>query len=250
MYSQAGRLRLAALCFSLLLLAITSFAALASSDEQQQASSAKTAVNYLLYSSRPTLPSADNANNADADEAKLAARIKQHVTNSSHYHMDDTVNIEFANIIWRRMADNAASYAKKRYNESKPVVDEFLAAANVSAECKVSLNSALLHLSTLDEWAVKMWNAFGDFPATGLFEGTFNSMGSYHQCLYHVEPNQYVGSPQHCVFKYQPVLPKRPRHHHLFTKVPGLANFTEPTSVSLYATSITLTGYLQAVFIS
>lgn len=76
-----------------------------------------------------------------------------------------------------------------------------------------------------------VYNAFGDFPASGFFEGSFTSMGSYHQCV-DLEPNELIGSAQYCTFNFQPIVPKRPRYHNILASVEGLANFTNKDDVS------------------
>lgn len=76
-----------------------------------------------------------------------------------------------------------------------------------------------------------MYNAFGDFPSTGIFEGSLNSMGSYHQCV-NVEPNEWIGQAQYCTFKFQPIVPKRPKFHNILAGIENLANFTSSSDVS------------------
>lgn len=76
-----------------------------------------------------------------------------------------------------------------------------------------------------------VYNAFGDFPAQGFIEGSLNSMGSYHQCV-EVEPNELIGRAQYCSFKFQPVVPKRPRYHNILAPIQKLANFTDSNEVS------------------
>lgn len=76
-----------------------------------------------------------------------------------------------------------------------------------------------------------MYNAFGDFPATGFFEGSHTSMGSYHQCV-NLEPNEVIGKAQYCTYQFQPIVSKRPRYHNILHPVDGLANFTNEGDVS------------------
>lgn len=56
-------------------------------------------------------------------------------------------------------------------------------------------------------------------------------MGSYFQCV-DLEPNLYIGQPQYCTFKFQPIIPKRPRYHNILAAIENLANFTTKDDVS------------------
>lgn len=76
-----------------------------------------------------------------------------------------------------------------------------------------------------------MYNSFGDFPASGFFEGSLTSMGSYHQCV-DLEPNEWIGEPRYCTFKFQPIVPKRPRYHNILASIDNLANSTNKGDVS------------------
>lgn len=76
-----------------------------------------------------------------------------------------------------------------------------------------------------------MYNAFGDFPGTGLFEGSLTSMGSYSQCV-NVQPNELIGNAQYCMYSFQPIVPKRRKFHNILDPIKDLANFTNKDDVS------------------
>lgn len=99
------------------------------------------ALNYLLYSSSHRRPH--------------NGKIEQLLTNSSHSHASDTVNLQLANSIWEQMRNNAVEFAKHKAQEARPTVNRLLEQANVSLSCKQSLNSALDRLANLDGWALK-----------------------------------------------------------------------------------------------
>lgn len=179
------------------------------------------ALNYLLFSS---------SNNKHLD-AKLNDLLKD----SNHSHVSDTINLQLANSVWTKMRQNALEFAQQRAKEVKPTIDRLLNEANISSHCRESLNSVLDRLSKLDAWAVQMYNSFGDFPAAGFFEGSLTSMGSYHQCV-DLEPNQWIGKPQYCTFKFQPIVPKRPKYHNILAPIENLANFTSKDDVSVVTT--------------
>lgn len=89
-----------------------------------------------------------------------------------------------------------------------------------------------------------MYNSFGDFPASGFFEGSLTSMGSYHQCV-DLEPNEWIGEPRYCTFKFQPIVPKRPRYHNILASIDNLANSTNKGDVSNINFIGTLNHYLN-----
>lgn len=184
------------------------------------------ALNYLLFSS-PSEQNQPRASLAPADQ-----RLDRLLRDANHSHISDRVTLHLANSVWSKMRQNALDFARQRTEQSRPAINRLLEQANVSSNCKRSLNDIIDHLAKLDDWAVQMYNAFGDFPATGLFEGTHTSMGSYHQCV-KLEANQWIGQAQYCTFKFQPVLPKRPRYHNILARIDQLANFTSKDDVSV-----------------
>lgn len=177
-----------------------------------------TAVNILLFK--------DNEQHQKDDSV-----LKKLLTDTSHSHMSDVVDINLANSVWKKMNENALKFAQLKAKQSKPIIEEFLIQANVSNECNQSVNNVIDQAAMLTDWAVQMWNSFGDFPASGLFEGTLNSMGSYRQCV-DIEPNELIGTPQYCSFAFQPIIPKRPAYHNILHPIKDLANFTSKTDVS------------------
>lgn len=162
------------------------------------------------------------------------SEIERLLKDSNHSHVSDRVNISLANSIWQRMRLNALLYAQDRTRQVRPEMNRLLEMARVSSACNRSLNHLLDHIGTLDDWAMRMYNSFGDLPATGFFEGSFTSMGSYHQCV-EVEGNEWIGArgAQYCSLIYQPVVPRRPVYHNILSKIDSLANFTSKQDVSL-----------------
>lgn len=55
---------------------------------------------------------------------------------------------------------------------------------------------------------ISVLSAWGSFPPTGLFEGTFGDIGSYHGCL-EVPENLDIGHAHYCTVTYRPIMPKR-----------------------------------------
>lgn len=183
-----------------------------------------TALNYLLFSS--TNHTINNNNNING-----SIKVEELLKDSDHSHISDTINLQLANSIWDKMHDNALEYAHQRGELARPTINKLLEQANISSVCSRSINDIIDRLEKLDDWAVRMYNSFGDFPANGFFEGTHTSMGDYHQCV-NLEPNKWIGKAQYCTFKFQPILPKRPRYHNILATIDNLANSTRKEDVS------------------
>ena len=65
-----------------------------------------------------------------------------------------------------------------------------------------------------------VYNSWGHFPASGLFQGTFSDFGSYDQCLA-IEPNEIIGQPKYCSIDFVPFLPRRSINHNIFHNLNG-----------------------------
>lgn len=186
--------------------------------------------NYLLYTANKHSESSSDKNK----EAQQQLEINRLLKDTNHSHVSDAVDLKLANLVWSRMRQHALSYARDNARAARPTINALLERAQVSQACSSSLNGILDHLAQLDQWAVEMYNAWGDFPANGFFEGSFTSMGAYHQCVnarMPVELNH--GKPQYCTLKFQPIVPKRPRYHNILATIDQLANFTSPSDVSV-----------------
>lgn len=192
----------------------------ANKNQQQQQRHPSSYLNYLLYHKKQQQVST-------IDQLKLEKLLKD----TNHSHVSDTVSPQLADSIWKQMHLNALNFAQDSAQQARPSINQLLDQSGVGSQCKQSINDILDHLASLDEWAVAMYNSFGNFPATGFFEGSFTSMGSYHQCV-NVQHNQWIGKPQYCTLKFQPVVPKRPRYHNILAKIDNLASFTNKSDVS------------------
>lgn len=208
-------------CCALLSLALILLQFLQIQSNAQTAIQSNNAINIFMF-----------PNQLQHKQDKDDFQIKQLLTNTSHDHMSDTVSVELANSIWKKMEQNALKFAQSKAKQSKPIIDEFLNQANVSNSCKQSLNDVIDRAASLTQWAVQMWNSFGDFPPSGFSKGTLNSMGSFEECV-DLEPNEYIGRPQYCSFAFQPVVPKRPKYHNILNNIKDLANFTQNGDVSV-----------------
>lgn len=105
------------------------------------------ALNYLMFASSETARPAT----ANDDDFRLQNLLKD----SNHSHVSDAINLQLANTVWQRMRQNALNFAQQRTEEARPTINRLLEQANVGLACKQSLNSALDHLSKLDQWAVQ-----------------------------------------------------------------------------------------------
>lgn len=194
--------------------------------------------NYLLYTSVADSTAKQHHHNHHQQQQNNAHNpgLDSLLRDSNHSHASAIVDLQLANEVWTKMHDQVGSYAKSRVNLLRPTINNLLSKANVSLKCSQSILDTMDHLASLDDWAVMMYNSFGNFPAGGFFEGTHTSMGSYHQCV-NVEPNELIGQAQYCTLKFQPVIPQRPRYHNILATIDNLANFTRNNDVSVLPVS-------------
>lgn len=64
-----------------------------------------------------------------------------------------------------------------------------------------------------------MLTAWGNFPPTGFFEGTYGDIGSFHGCV-NVPENEAIGHAHYCTIAYRPVMPKRADYELIINKEP------------------------------
>lgn len=218
--------------FNILILSLSSFSpALHASHEStaggsEAASKANFYSNYYLHKAQEP-SSLMNTTTATIQNRQLISLL--HDTN--HSHASDVISLDFANDAWRLLRQNALEFARTRVEMLRPSVERLVEDSRVSQGCATALSGWLDRLMKLDKWAFQMYNAYGDFPATGFVEGTHNSMGAYESCV-EAQPNSIIGRPQYCSFAYQPILPKRPEYHNILAPIDHLANFTSPDEVS------------------
>lgn len=113
-----------------------------------------------------------------------------------------------------------ASVGLNNYVElAKPAIEELVFASNVSSECFAAIRSTLDGIRRLDSWAVKMANSWGAFPPSGIFEGTYSSVGSYHTCV-NIDPNHLIGHAHYCSLSFRPIMPARRDFELVVTKEP------------------------------
>lgn len=115
-----------------------------------QGNNEQASLNYLLYSRSNV--AADNNNNSSNSTVN---RISELLTNSSHNHASDSIDLKLANSVWFWMRQNSQDYARQRIAQARPVINKLLAQANVSRECEQSLNSVLDRMCELDQWAMQ-----------------------------------------------------------------------------------------------
>lgn len=165
---------------------------------------------------------APNNNSSTSDLKSLADKVLAIIKDVSHTHDNDQAQeIEVVRYAWRLMEQQALKYAQDRVHTIKPLIRELLAESQASGGCQESLMSWLDGFARLDDWAVMMWNSWGDFPAAGVFEGSFTDLGSYKGCL-NVRDNHLIGQTQYCTLDFEPIVPTRPRFHSVFKRILAL----------------------------
>lgn len=70
------------------------------------------------------------------------------------------------------------------------------------------------------------------FPPSGVFEGTFSDLGSYHQCkdIRLIDGTRKISS-MYCTIKFKPLLPTRPRFHNIHEQIPLFEKFYKKLDV-------------------
>lgn len=100
--------------------------------------------NFLLFSSGQQ----DSKLNTSASLIEL-------LTDSSHNHASERVDLQLANSVWRQMRQNALEFAKSRVDSVRPSISRLIEHSNVSSKCGQALQATLTHLAKLDLWAVQ-----------------------------------------------------------------------------------------------
>lgn len=192
-------------------------------------------VDYFIYTSQepavaqakpgaqilPSLNSIYTGNEGsktDAHLRELSDRVLAAVSNMSHTHDNDMIDLETSQYAWHLMEKQALTYTKNRVDILWPFLDSLIKEAQVSDPCRMAIKDWMEHLKKLDHWATLMWNSWGEFPPAGLFEGSFTDLGSYRGCI-SVPDNELIGQAQYCTLDFQPIVPTRPRFHSIFKRV-------------------------------
>lgn len=180
-----------------------------------------------------------NANNTLSD--KVLALTSN---GSQHQHDNNLIDLETTRFAWNLMERQALLYMQNQIHTLSPFIMELLSEADVSPECRKSVNNWLNELVLLKKWAVRMWNSWGQFPPAGLFEGSFTDLGSYRGCMaiendrndwkqahapltknnledFEHELENAIGQAQYCMLDFQPLIPTRPRFHSIFKHILG-----------------------------
>lgn len=169
------------------------------------------------------IPHSNSQNNSNE---QLSDKLLQLMQNTTHEHNNNqVVDLNLVKLAWHLMEKQALLYMQNRVAELRPFVQKLLIEANTTQACQSSISGWFDHLAKLDLWASLMWNSWGDFPPSGLFEGSFTDLGSYPSCM-QIEPNEIIGEPQYCMLDFQPLVPTRPRFHSILKQVLGV----NPTS--------------------
>ncbi|KAG9510485.1 Uridine diphosphate glucose pyrophosphatase NUDT14 [Fragariocoptes setiger] len=173
-----------------------------------------------------------------SDETSLNWQIARLLTNSSHRHDSNNVDLKISLKAWQIMQQQAMAYAEHKVKAFRPIINDLMQEANVSEPCNRAINDWLTHLAKFDRWAFNMWNAWGQFPSSGLLEGSFTDLGSYRGCL-SVEHHASIGEPQYCTLDFQPIVPKRPPFHNIFARIIELNATNSRQNNNISSTTIT-----------
>lgn len=76
-----------------------------------------------------------------------------------------------------------------------------------------------LQINKSNSNSVLVLTTWGNFPPTGIYEGTFGDIGSYHGCV-NVPQNPVIGHAHYCTVAYRPVMPTRRNYELIVRKEP------------------------------
>lgn len=131
----------------------------------------------------------------------------------------DDISVDMSKRAWNLMHYRAVQAITDRVELVKPAIVELLLSAEVSHQCRQSVNQLFDGAKRLESWAIKLINSWGNFPPVGLFEGTYSEMGSFHSCV-KIPENQYIDHAHYCSLTFRPVLPTRKDYEIVLRKEP------------------------------
>ncbi|XP_053201530.1 nose resistant to fluoxetine protein 6-like [Panonychus citri] len=133
---------------------------------------------------------------------------------------------------WTNIESQLSKVSQKFvYSFLSPILNETLSTIKVNHLCKLSYGTFLQDLASLQTWAIKIFDASGKFPITGLMEGSNSHLGRYDECLsiskeLTLESKSTLVKGQYCSLLVRPPLPERPKWATISNKISSLANIS------------------------
>lgn len=135
---------------------------------------------------------------------------------------DITANISIR--AWDLMHEHAAIAIEQKIDAAWPLVEKLLADARVSKQCVGSIKLMMAGAKRMESWAVKMVNAWGNFPFNGLFEGTYGDLGSFDSCI-DIRDNKYIDHAHYCSVSFRPLMPSTKDYELIVRKEPDVLRY-------------------------
>jgi hypothetical protein len=134
---------------------------------------------------------------------------------------------------WENFINASIAYRETNFFNDQKFFQTFYQKVNVSHQCEQSIFNTLKALKNLEDWSHQMYNSWGRFPPSGIFEGTVTDFGDYDQCLA-IKPNEVIGESQYCLIDTSFPLPKMNFHQNFFHKVNVLPQFINKSSNNVF----------------
>lgn len=190
-------------------------------------------VSSMLIPMESIYTSQSETQNNNNKTAALVEKVFALISNGTlHSHDNDQIDLQTTQVAWNLMQRQALLYMRNQVETLRPFILELLNEAQVSQECRKSVSDWLNELTLLKKQAVRMWNSWGQFPPSGLYEGSFTDLGSYRGCMAidddkpiglgeSQQVDTTIGEAQYCMLDFQPLIPTRPRFHSIFKHILG-----------------------------
>lgn len=124
--------------------------------------------------------------------------------NASHTHDNDKVTVQMAVLAWSKMERKFQSYMRRKIQRTRPTIESLVGEAQVSTGCRTAISQWMDRLTEAEHRAMVMWNAWGNIPSSGFFEGSFTDFGSHRGCL-NLEPTKTLRETRYCQLSFRPV---------------------------------------------
>lgn len=185
-------------------------------------------------------------------------RIDQIITNVLHKDGPDMrpsrgykdypeIDLSVSMRAWNLLHSHASVALNNYADFAQPAIEELVLSSNVSDGCFEAIQQTFNGIKRLDSWAVKLMNSWGAFPPSGIFEGTYSSVGSFHTCV-SIVPNHIIDHAHYCSMTFRPIMPARGDYELVVTKEPEeLLNMFESRNKSQTSESQTRDAFTDVL---
>lgn len=138
---------------------------------------------------------------------------------SRDYNDFKDISVDISMRAWTLLHEHASVALHDRIEVIWPAVDEILKSAEVSNKCHDAIQSVMEGGKRMESWAIKLMNSWGTFPMSGIFEGTYGDVGSFHTCV-DIKNSKHIDHAHYCSLTFRPVMPSRRDYELVVRKEP------------------------------